>query len=365
MYDYIIVGAGLYGSTFAQIKQEQGYKCLVVERRKHVAGNIYSEKKEGIDVHKYGPHIFHTDNTQVWEYINRFTAFNNFIYSPIANYKGKIYNLPFNMNTFTKVWDVTTPEEAKKKIEEQINELNIAQPKNLEEQALSLVGKDIYELLIKGYTEKQWGRSCSELPSFIIKRLPLRFTFDNNYFNHKYQGIPISGYTGMIEKMLDGIEVQLSSDFLLHKSEYINMADKILFTGPIDEFYNYCFGALEYRSLKFEEQLLDVENYQGVAGINYTDKETPYTRIIEHKHFMMGSCKSNKTIITKEYSKEWKKGDEPYYPINDTKNADLYKKYLKLALQENKIFFGGRLGLYEYLDMDKVIEKAIKASQNF
>jgi UDP-galactopyranose mutase len=352
-YDYLIVGAGLYGSTFAYEMNKQGKKCLVIDKRNHIGGNIYTEEIEGINVHKYGAHIFHTSNKEVWEYINQFCEFNNYINSPIANYKGEIYNLPFNMNTFNKLWGVRTPREAQEKIEEQKKEYGIVEPKNLEEQAISLIGKDIYEKLIKGYTEKQWGRDAKDLPSFIIKRLPVRFTYDNNYFNDRYQGIPIGGYTKIIEKMLEGIEVRLNSNFFDKREEYENIADKIVFTGMIDEYYNYCFGKLEYRSLRFETEVLNEENYQGNAVVNYTEREVPYTRVIEHKHFEYGQ--QEKTVITREYPSEWKEGDEPYYPVNNKRNNELYQKYKELADREEKVIFGGRLGEYKYYDMDKVI----------
>ena len=357
-YDYLIVGAGLYGSIFAYEMNKKGKKCLVIDKRNHIGGNIYTEEIEGINVHKYGAHIFHTSNKEVWEYINQFCEFNNYINSPIANYKGEIYNLPFNMNTFNKLWGVITPKEAQKKIEEQKKEHGIVEPKNLEEQAISLIGKDIYEKLIKGYTEKQWGRDAKKLPSFIIKRLPVRFTYDNNYFNDRYQGIPIGGYTKIIEKMLEGIEVRLNSNFFDKREEYENIADKIVFTGMIDEYYNYCFGKLEYRSLRFETEILNEENYQGNAVVNYTEGEIPYTRIIEHKHFEYGQ--QEKTVITREYPSEWKEGDEPYYPVNNERNNELYLKYKELADKEKKVIFGGRLGEYKYYDMDKVIEKCLK-----
>ena len=361
-YDYLIVGAGLYGSIFAYEMNKKGKKCLVIDRRNHIGGNIYCENIEGINVHKYGAHIFHTNNKEVWEYINNFCEFNNYINSPIANYKGEIYNLPFNMNTFNKLWRVVTPEEAKAKIEEQKKEFSITEPKNLEEQAISLIGKDIYEKLIKGYTEKQWGRKATELPAFIIKRLPVRFTYDNNYFNDRYQGIPIGGYTKIIEKMLVGIEIKLNTNFFDDREYFENIAEKIVFTGMIDEFYNYKFGKLEYRSLRFETETLDEENYQGNAVVNYTEREIPYTRIIEHKHFEFG--KQEKTVITKEYPSEWKEGDEPYYPVNDERNNELYEKYRELAEKEKNIIFGGRLGEYKYYDMDKVIEKVLKDLRN-
>ena len=356
-YDYLVVGAGLYGAVFAYEAKKRGKEVLVIDRRDHKGGNIYCEEVNGINVHKYGAHIFHTSNKKVWEYVNQFAEFNRYTNSPVANYKGELYNLPFNMNTFNKMWGVITPQEAAAKIEEQRKEAGITEPKNLEEQAISLVGKDIYEKLIKGYTQKQWGRKCTELPSFIIKRLPVRLTFDNNYFNDLYQGIPMGGYNVIIDKMLDGVEVELGTDYLANKDKYENIADKIIFTGPIDEFYNYCFGPLEYRSVRFETEELPVENYQGNAVINYTDAETPYTRIIEHKHFEFGTQPT--TVISKEYSAEWKVGDEPYYPVNNDKNAALYQKYLDKSKEENKVIFGGRLGEYKYYDMDKVIESAL------
>ena len=356
-YDYLVVGAGLYGAVFAYEAKKRGKEVLVIDRRDHKGGNIYCEEVNGINVHKYGAHIFHTSNKKVWEYVNQFAEFNRYTNSPVANYKGELYNLPFSMNTFNKMWGVITPQEAAAKIEEQRKEAGITEPKNLEEQAISLVGKDIYEKLIKGYTQKQWGRKCTELPSFIIKRLPVRLTFDNNYFNDLYQGIPMGGYNVIIDKMLDGVEVELGTDYLANKDKYENIADKIIFTGPIDEFYDYCFGPLEYRSVRFETEELPVENYQGNAVINYTDAETPYTRIIEHKHFEFGTQPT--TVISKEYSAEWKVGDEPYYPVNNDKNAALYQKYLDKSKEENKVIFGGRLGEYKYYDMDKVIESAL------
>ena len=361
-YDYLIVGAGLYGSIFACEMNKIGKKCLVIDKRNHIGGNIYSENIEGINVHKYGAHIFHTSNKEVWDYINQFCEFNNYINSPIANYKGEIYNLPFNMNTFNKLWGVVTPSEAKEKIEKQKKEFSITEPKNLEEQAISLIGKDIYEKLIKGYTEKQWGRKATELPTFIIKRLPVRFTYDNNYFNDRYQGIPIGGYTKIIEKMLEGIDIKLNTNFFDNREYFEDIAEKIVFTGMIDEFYDYKFGKLEYRSLKFETEVLDEENYQGNAVVNYTEKEISYTRIIEHKHFEFG--KQEKSVITKEYPSEWKEGEEPYYPVNDEKNNELYKKYKELADKEENIIFGGRLGEYKYYDMDKVIEKVLGDLKN-
>lgn len=359
MYDYLIVGAGLYGAVFAQQMREKGYKCLVIDRREHIAGNIYSEEIHGIQVHMYGPHIFHTDLENVWEYVNRFTTFNHFVYSPVANYKGELYNLPFNMNTFAKMWGIVTPDEARKKIDEQIAKAGITEPRNLEEQAISLVGTDIYEKLIKGYTQKQWGRPCTELPAFIIKRLPVRFIFDNNYFNHPHQGIPVGGYTAFVEKLLEGIEVRLGTDYLTDRKEYEKLANKVVYTGPIDEYFGYEYGALEYRSLRFETETLDIGNYQGIAGMNYTDADTPYTRIIEHKHFEFGKGNPDKTVITKEYPCEWRQGDEPYYPVNDAKNSELYRRYKAKVDDETNMIFGGRLGTYQYMDMDRVIEKAL------
>ena len=357
-YDYLVVGAGLYGAVFAHEAKKKGKTCLVVEKRNHIAGNIYCEEKNGINVHVYGAHIFHTSDTKIWEYVNQFAEFNNYINSPVARYKDELYNLPFNMNTFSKMWGIATPQEAKDIIASQIKELNIEEPQNLEEQALSLVGRDVYEKLVKGYTEKQWGRDCKELPAFIIKRLPLRFIYDNNYFNDRYQGIPVGGYTKIVEKLLDGIEVRLNCDYLANKEELDGLADKIVYTGMIDQYYDYKLGVLEYRSVRFETEELDMENYQGNAVVNYTDREVPYTRIIEHKHFEFG--KQPTTIISREYSSEWKKGDEPYYPVNNDKNNSLYKKYKELAESENKVIFGGRLGGYKYYDMDKVIAAALE-----
>ncbi len=356
-FDYLVVGAGLYGSVFAYEAKKAGKTVKVIDRRDHKGGNIYCEDVHGINVHKYGAHIFHTSNEKVWEYVNQFAKFNRYTNSPVANYKGELYNLPFNMNTFNKMWGVITPAEAMAKIEEQKKEAGITEPQNLEEQAISLVGKDIYEKLIKGYTQKQWGRECKDLPSFIIKRLPVRMTYDNNYFNDLYQGIPMGGYNVIIDKLLDGIDVELGVDFLSDRNKYEALADKIIFTGPIDEYYDYCFGPLEYRSVRFETEELDMENYQGNAVVNYTDAETPYTRIIEHKHFEYGTQPT--TVISKEYSAEWKVGDEPYYPVNNDKNAALYQKYLDKSKEENKVIFGGRLGEYKYYDMDKVIESAL------
>ena len=358
-YDYLIVGAGLFGSIFAHEATKRGKKVIVIDKRPHIAGNIYTEKIEDIQVHKYGAHIFHTSNKKVWDYINQFAEFNNYINSPIAVYKNEIYNLPFNMNTFSKMWNIKTPQEAKNEIAKQIANLNITSPKNLEEQALSLVGKDVYEKLIKGYTEKQWGRNCNELPAFIIKRLPLRFTYDNNYFNARYQGIPIGGYTSIIEKMLTGIEVILNTDYFDFIKQNPDISNKIVFTGGIDEFFKYKFGYLQYRTDKFETEVLDTENYQGNAVVNYTEREIPYTRIIEHKHFEFGT--QSKTVISKEYSMEWEPGIEPYYPVNDEANTSLYEKYKKLAEENKNIIFGGRLGNYKYYDMDKVIEVALEA----
>ena len=356
-YDYLIVGSGLFGSIFAYEANKKGKKCLVIEKRSHVGGNIYTENVEGIQVHKYGAHIFHTSNKDVWKYINQFAEFNRYTNSPVARYKDELYNMPFNMNTFHALWGVITPEEAKQKIEEEKKEADIAEPKNLEEQAISLVGKTIYEKLVKGYTEKQWGKKATELPSFIIKRLPVRFTYDNNYFNDRYQGIPIGGYTQIIEKMLDGIEVRLNYDYFDHREEVNQMADKIIFTGPIDKFYDYQFGKLEYRSLRFETEILNTSNYQGNAVVNYTEYEVPYTRIIEHKHFDF--VDTDKTIITREYPDKWDKDKEPYYTINDEKNTSLYNKYKELSEKNNKVIFGGRLGQYKYFDMDKVIKEAL------
>ncbi|MBE1303875.1 UDP-galactopyranose mutase [Clostridium botulinum] len=358
MYDYLIVGAGLFGSVFAYEATKIGKKCLVIDKRNHIGGNIYCDNIEEINIHKYGAHIFHTSDKDIWNYINRFIEFNRFTNSPIANYKGELYNLPFNMNTFNKLWGVITPKEAKEEIEKQKKEAGIKEPKNLEEQAISLVGTDIYEKLIKGYTEKQWGRSATELPDFIIKRLPVRFTYDNNYFNDTHQGIPMGGYNPIIEKMLENCEVRLNVDFFKHRKELEAIAEKIVYTGMIDEFYDYKYGVLEYRSLRFETEVLDLENYQGNAVVNYTDKETSYTRVIEHKHFEFGT--QQKTIITKEYPSEWEKGDEPYYPINDKKNIELYEKYKDLAMKEDKILFGGRLADYKYYDMHHIVYKALE-----
>jgi len=363
MYDYLIVGSGLYGAIFAREATNKGYNCLVIDKRGNIGGNIYTEKVEGINVHKYGAHIFHTNNKNVWNYINQFATFNRFTNSPIANYKGELYSMPFNMYTFNKIWGVITPEEAEAIIAEQKREVK-GEPKNLEEQAISLVGRDIYEKLVKGYTEKQWGRDCKELPSFIIKRLPVRMVFDNNYFNALYQGIPVGGYTKMVENMLAGIEVRLNVDYLEHKTELDALARSVVYTGPIDAYYGYVLGALEYRSIRFEHEVLDIPNFQGNAAVNYTDRETPWTRIIEHKWFEFGKDENGndipKTIISREYSSEWKPGDEPYYPVNDEKNSELYLKYKELAEKEESVYFGGRLGEYKYYDMDQTIESALK-----
>lgn len=365
MYDYLIVGAGLFGSVFAYEAKKAGKKVLVIDKRENVAGNIYTENADGIHVHKYGAHIFHTNNKEVWDYIQQFAEFNRYTNSPVARYKDELYNLPFNMNTFHTMWGVFTPEEAKERIEQQVKEAGITNPKNLEEQAISMVGKDIYEKLVKGYTGKQWGRPCTELPSFIIKRLPVRFTYDNNYFNDKYQGIPEGGYTQIVEKMLEGIEVRLNTDFFDKRDAYMSCAKKIVFTGMIDAYFDYCYGELEYRSLRFETEEMDIENYQGNAVVNYTEYEVPYTRIIEHKHFEFG-CQgehegsNQKTIITKEYPAAWHRGDEPYYPMNDDKNNKLYAKYKVLADKEEKVIFGGRLGMYKYFDMHNVVAEALE-----
>ena len=361
-YDYIFVGAGLFSATIAHKAAKRGKKCLVIEKRSHIAGNIYTECREGINVHEYGAHIFHTDSKEIWDFVSQFATFNRYTNCPVANYKGQLYNLPFNMNTFNKIWpDVITPEQAQKRIAEQAAEMKGRTPENLEEQAISLVGRDIYERLIKGYTQKQWGRKCTELPASIIKRLPVRLTFDNNYFNDAYQGIPIGGYTQIIEKMLSGSEVLLNTDFFDEKEKWLSMAEKIIYTGTIDRFFDYSEGELEYRSLRFETETLDTPNFQGNAVINYTDAETPFTRIIEHKHFEFGT--QAKTIITREYPAEWKQGDEPYYAVNDEKNTALYKKYEELAAKQGKVIFGGRLGLYRYFDMDDTIAVALKMAE--
>ena len=360
-YDYLVVGSGLYGAVFAQEAKAAGKSVLVIDKRPNIAGNVYTEEMEGINVHKYGAHIFHTNNKKVWEYVNRFAEFNRFTNSPVANYHGELYSLPFNMYTFNKMWGVVTPQEAEAKIEEQKREAGITEPKNLEEQAISLVGTDIYEKLIKGYTEKQWGRPCDQLPAFIIKRLPVRLTFDNNYFNALYQGIPIGGYTKLVANMLDGIEVRLGEDYFEKKEEYDAMAEKVVYTGAIDAYFDYRLGTLEYRSVRFETEVLDTPNFQGNAAVNYTDSETPWTRIIEHKWFEFGT--QPKTVISREYSSEWKPGDEPYYPVNDEKNGKLYEEYKKLAEGEKNIIFGGRLGEYKYYDMDAVIDSALTMAE--
>ena len=356
-YDYLIVGAGLYGAVFARELTKAGKTCLVIDKRDHIAGNIYTHEMEGIQVHQYGAHIFHTNNKEVWDYLNQFAVFNRYTNSPIANYKGEIYNMPFNMNTFNKMWGVITPAEAAAKIEEQRKANYTENPRNLEEQAINLVGVDIYEKLIKGYTEKQWGRPCTELPAFIIKRLPVRLTYDNNYFNALYQGIPVGGYTAMVAKMLEGVEVRLGQDYLADKTSWDALADKVVYTGPIDAYFAYKLGVLEYRSVRFETEVLNETNYQGNAVVNYTDAETPYTRVIEHKHFEFGT--QEKTVISREYSAEWKLGDEPYYPVNDEKNSALYAKYKELAAGEENVIFGGRLGEYQYYDMEKVVAVAL------
>ena len=366
-YDYLVVGSGLYGAVFAREAADRGKKVLVIDKRPNVAGNIYTEKVEGIHVHKYGAHIFHTNDTKVWKYITRFAEFNRFTNSPVANYRGELYSLPFNMYTFNKMWGVVTPTEAAAKIEEQKKEACIKEPKNLEEQAISLVGRDIFEKLIKGYTEKQWGRDCKDLPAFIIKRLPVRLTFDNNYFNALYQGIPIGGYTKLVEHLLEGIEIRLNTDYLEQKEELGRLAETVVYTGPIDAYFGYSLGALEYRSVRFETEVLDIPNFQGNAAVNYTDRETPWTRIIEHKWFEFGKDEQGqelpKTVISREYSSEWKPGDEPYYPVNDEKNGTLYAEYKKLADAEQNVIFGGRLAEYRYYDMDAVIASALKKSE--
>ena len=361
-YDYLIVGAGLYGAVFAHEAASKGKSVLVLEKRSHIGGNVYTEKVEGISVHKYGAHIFHTNNKEVWDYANQFAAFNRYTNSPVANYKGDLYSLPFNMYTFNKMWGVVTPEQAEEKIAEQKQEIQ-GEPKNLEEQAIALVGRDIYEKLVKGYTEKQWGRDCRELPSFIIKRLPVRYTFDNNYFNALYQGIPVGGYTKLVENMLEGIEVRVDTDYLAEKETYDAMAEQVIYTGPVDAYFGYSLGTLEYRSVRFEQEIMDISNYQGNAVVNYTDRETPWTRIIEHKWFEFGKDENGKelpkTVISREYSSEWEPGDEPYYPVNDEKNNGLYEQYKQMADREEKVCFGGRLGEYKYYDMDAVILSAL------
>ena len=360
-YDYLIVGAGLFGASFAREAVDAGKTVLVIDKRDHIGGNVYTKDVEGIQVHQYGAHIFHTNDKKVWDYVNRFAEFNRYTNSPVANYHGELYSLPFNMYTFNKMWGVITPQEAEEKIAQQRAAAGITDPQNLEEQAISLVGTDIYEKLVKGYTEKQWGRPCTQLPSFIIKRLPVRLTFDNNYFNAKYQGIPIGGYTAMVEKMLDGIEVRLNVDYLENKEAFDAMADKVIYTGSIDSYFGSCYGPLSYRSVRFETELLDMPNYQGNAVVNYTDRETPYTRIIEHKHFEFGT--QPKTVISREYSSEWQPGVEPYYPVNDEKNTALYQKYKALAEKEEKVIFGGRLGEYRYYDMDAVLLSALSLAE--
>ena len=362
MYDYLIVGAGLFGSVFAYEATKKGKTCLVVDKRKHIGGNVYTENIKGINVYKYGAHIFHTSNKMIWDYIQQFATFNRYTNSPIAIYKDEVYNLPFNMNTFSKLWGIKTPQESKEIIENQRKKSGIINPSNLEEQAISLVGKDIYEKLIKGYTQKQWGKSCDKLPSFIINRLPVRFTYDNNYFNDLYQGIPVGGYTQIFEKMLASSDVRLNCDYLKHRDELNAIAKKIIYTGMIDEYFDYCYGELEYRSLRFDTEILNMDNFQGNAVVNYTDADVPYTRIIEHKHFEYGTQDS--TIITKEYPKTWKRGDEPFYPINNEKNNILYSKYLTLAKQEKNVVFGGRLGMYRYFDMHNIIERSLECARN-
>lgn len=359
-YDYILVGSGLYSGVFAWFAKQKGKKCLVLEKRDHIGGNVYCENTEGIHVHKYGAHIFHTSNKEVWQFVNSLAEFNRYTNSPVANYKGEMYNMPFNMNTFSKMWNISTPAEAKKIIEEQKKEIT-GEPKNLEEQAISLVGREIYEKLVKGYTEKQWGRDCTALPAFIIKRLPVRYTYDNNYFNDLYQGIPIGGYNVIIDRLFEGCDIETGVDYLEKKEYYDGLGEKIVYTGTIDAYYKYQFGKLEYRSLRFESEFLDEENHQGVAVVNYTDRETPYTRIIEHKHFEFGT--QPKTVITREYPVTWQEGMEPYYPVNDEKNQALYQKYAKLAEKEEHVIFGGRLGEYKYYDMDKVIASAMACAK--
>ncbi len=361
-YDLLIVGSGLFGAVCSYLARIAGKSVLVVEKRGHIAGNIFTDVIDGIDVHRYGAHIFHTKDKEVWDFIQQFAEFNHFINSPIANFRGRLYNLPFNMNTFYQMWGVKTPQEAAERIEIQKKQANISSPRNLEEQAISLVGKDIYEILVKGYTEKQWERSCKDLPTSIIKRLPVRLTFDNNYFNDPYQGIPIGGYTQIIEKLFEGVEVRLNTDFLEHREQLTKLADKIVFTGPIDAYFNFCYGPLEYRKVRFETEVLDTQNYQGVAVVNYTEREIPYTRVIEHKHFAFGS--QPKTVISREYPDEWHPGDEPYYPINDEKNMKLYQKYKKLAESQKNVYFGGRLGTYKYYDMDKIIREAMNLTRD-
>lgn len=359
MYDYVIVGAGLYGAVFAHEAKKAGKSCLVIDRRDHIGGNVYTERVEDINVHRYGAHIFHTSDQEVWDYVNQFATFNNYINAPVANYKGELYNLPFNMNTFNKMWGVITPQQAKEKIAQQIVDAGIVEPKNLEEQAISLVGTDIYEKLVRDYTQKQWGRPCNELPAFIIKRLPVRFIYDNNYFNDRYQGIPEGGYTAMVEKLLEGCEVQLNTDYLAEKEKFDAMGEKVVFTGCIDEYFGYCYGPLKYRAVRFETEVLDCDNFQGNAVVNFTDADTPYTRIIEHKHFEFGT--QPKTVISREYSAEWQVGEEAYYPVNNEETKELYEKYRSKAAQEENVLFGGRLGEFRYYDMDKVIRSALDA----
>lgn len=360
-YDYLVVGAGLFGAVFARQAADAGRRVLVIEKRGHIGGNIYTREMEGIQVHQYGAHIFHTNDEYVWNYVNRFAAFNRYTNSPVANFRGKLYSLPFNMYTFNQMWGVVTPREAQEEIARQRTAAGIANPQNLEEQAICLVGTDIYETLVKGYTQKQWGRPCKELPAFIIRRLPVRFTFDTNYFDALYQGIPVDGYTDMVEKLLSGIDVRLNEDYLENKAQWDALADKVVYTGPIDRYFDYCYGNLEYRSLRFETEVLDMENYQGNAVVNYTDADVPYTRIIEHKHFVFGT--QPRTVISREYSLEWNPGAEPYYPVNDSKNSALYEKYKALAQKNSKSIFGGRLAEYRYYDMDAVIASALKAAQ--
>ncbi len=360
-YDYLIVGAGLYGACFAYFAKQNGKKCLVIDKRQHLGGNLYCEEVEGINVHKYGAHIFHTSDRKIWNFVNSLVEFNNYVNSPVANYKGQLYNLPFNMNTFNKLWGVVTPEEAQAKIQSQREEAGITEPRNLEEQAISLIGKDIYEILIKGYTQKQWGRKCTELPASIIRRLPVRFTFDNNYFNDTFQGVPVGGYNKLIDKMLEGTECRTGVDYFDDREHWNSLAEKLVFTGPVDRYFDYRFGKLEYRTVRFEHSVLDCENYQGVAVMNYTDAETPWTRIIEHKHFEFG--KQSKTVISKEFSSEWKDGSEPYYPINDQRNNSLYLKYKELADKETGVIFGGRLAEYKYYDMHHVIGKVMECEE--
>ncbi|MCR5331373.1 MAG: UDP-galactopyranose mutase [Lachnospiraceae bacterium] len=360
-FDFLIVGAGLFGAVCARELTDAGFSCLVIDKRSHIAGNVYTREEHGINVHEYGAHIFHTSDKNVWDYVNRFAVFNNYINSPVARYKDELYNLPFNMNTFSKMWGIRTPDEAKAIIDGQIRELNITEPANLEEQALSMVGRDVYEKLVKGYTEKQWGRDCKDLPAFIIKRLPLRFTYNNNYFSDRYQGIPEGGYTALVEKLLEGSEVRLETDYFELRKSDAGLAGHLIYTGPIDEYFSFSLGVLQYRTLRFEKEWLETDNYQGCAVVNYTEREVPFTRIIEHKHFEFGLQKG--TVITREYPAEWQKGDEPYYPVNDERNTKLYKKYAELASKETDVTFGGRLGQYKYYDMDKVIAAALQTAE--